>query len=214
MKRDKASYFKILIIGFGIILLILIIYPIFELTVMCGIKEKNIAKRFSKEMETTEGLIVENFDTYDCDGWANVQIEGKGKALIFYDENGNVSVRGITSYPTSFVCYYVDSNEKPTRYAGNFVLWLDKDSPYEKWFPFEINNLQDLVLRYDDIVDSMEKLPKNPELVDFEDRFEKRNVLKNYDENFRLYWKASPYWFDHFNILKKDVACDLYILDR
>ncbi len=179
----------------------------------CVVRERAIKVAFNEEIKTTSGIEVEDFRTLNCDGWGTFVIEDKGEVWINYHNNGGISIRRIDSYSTGFRCYNVDYKGRPISYAHELDLWLEEGGPYQKWFPYTVTSLQDLVDKYDDIIASLEKLPKNPELVEVKYIRGKRKTLKYPNEEYRLYWKRSGL-FSQLNIFKRPVACDLYTLSK
>jgi len=97
----------------------------------------------------------------------------------------------------SFDCFLVDaSNNEKAGYIYNRNLTLVGNSQFKKWFSFEVLDIKDLVGHYDEMMQALSGFPKNPELIDFEDRMGKREVIKYPNEEFN----------------DKRVICDLFFI--
>lgn len=188
------------------------IYFYIKYKYVCPQNEQKINQEFYEEIAKTPGIVVEKFSTFDCDGWADLNINNKGSASIFYSGKGKISIKGVPGYSTSFTCYNIDTDGRPTRYVADLTLQLTEESPYKRWFPFKIESLEDLAVNYDQMIDSLEKLPKNPEMVQFKDSWGDRQIVKNPNPDYRLYTKLPSGWPFLPQILTTEVACDLYTI--
>lgn len=85
---------------------------------------------------------------------------------------------------------------------------LTKDSPFSKWFPFEVRSLHDLVNRYDDILKIVNTFPKKS-IKDIdtvnEDGF---MFIKDNHGTHKVLIHSDPY----YSYTPKDGGvCDIYI---
>lgn len=169
-------------------------------------KEKHITKSFSEEVSNTQGLTVTWFTTNDGVGITEIEIKGKGKVSLMYNNPGNFSLQRIGTYPLTFPCVSLKQNKRIS-YGGEDTTSLIKGSPYLQWFP-EVNSLQELVDKYDQIIVAVERLPKNPQLREYRDFFwpGKRFTLAYPDERFRVYHERRHF----FSLFNERIACDLF----
>lgn len=200
-----------------------IAYLFLRYTVLDKRDEEIIDKKFHAEVAAIPQIKVNRFFLWEGDSHADITIANKGSVFFWYGKDGVPRIEGIGSYPIPFVCYYVDTQGNKTNYAYNMPLVLDKKTTlYKKWFLFEVNNLNDLVSRYDDIIQALNTLPKNPEMVDFKDSWGKRSVVKNPNPNFIL--KPPPpslskgimrfitsLFLQNGKKYGKNITCDLYV---
>ena len=98
-----------------------------------------------------------------------VDVENKGEVRFWYGKDGVPRIDNLGQYSTFYTCFYVDKNGKKTDYAFDTGLVLNKEGEYAKWFNFQVNNLKDLVEKYDSISAVLATFPKNPETIPFED---------------------------------------------
>ena len=165
-----------------------------------GKKEEAINRKFWQEVHQIPQLRVTNFMLWEGDSLVTAQIEGKGEVRFWYGINGVPRLNYVGGYNTESVCFYVNSSGEKTAYAFHTSLYLGSPNEFAKWFPFEINNLKDMVDKYDFLLDSIFSLPVNPEMVNFKDKYSKRKVVKESNPDFIL----------KKNFRSKEVWCDLY----
>ncbi len=165
--------------------------------------EKIIDKKFHAEASQMPQLKVNRFTLWEGDSIVDANIQNKGHALFWYGEDGVPRLNGIGNYSTTWDCFFVDTAGKKTEYAVTWDLYLGKDSPFKKWFPFEVNNVKDLVNKYDAIIKVLATFPKKPETIVLEPtdgRWGKRDVVKHPNPNYILKLKEQG----------KDIQCDLF----
>lgn len=162
--------------------------------------EKIIDQRFHQEVAQVPQLKVKNFMLWEGDSMVTAEVENKGEVRFWYGKDGIPRIDSLGQHSTSYTCFYVDENGKKTGYAFDTDLVLDKEAKYGKWFPFQVNNLKDLVEKYDSISAILATFPKNPETIPFEDSWGKRDVIKNSNPDFVLKQQFRG----------KEVWCDLY----
>lgn len=206
-KKDPFIHFVFLL--FGIIFLLIIFtvgYFFLRIFVLDKYFEIIIDKKFHAEVKNIPQITITKFMLWEGDSMVDLNIEGKGSTSFWYGVDGVPRIEAIGPYPIPFVCFYVDDQGNKTGYVYDTALVLDKNTKlYEKWFPFKVNNLQDLVDKYDSIIKVLGTFPKNPEMVEFEDKtWGKHLVLKNPNPDFNLKDKHNG----------KDIACDLYVTTR
>ncbi len=194
-------------------------YFYFDIMVLDQYREKQIAKDFQNEIYQTQGLKVIKFFTFDGDGWADLEVIDKGKVSLFYHGWHKFSLRNINGYSMTFPCVLLNRDSDKVGYGGEESIWLYAGSPYLKWFP-QVDSLQDLVDKYDQVIKSLEKLPKDPELREYTDPIwkGKRVTLANPDEKFRIYHKPN-YLLAPIYLLQKSNpfatrACDLFTVSQ
>lgn len=152
------KWLKYLFIGSGVTLITVFFVCVFiALLVMFNLaKSSKIAIRinedFLNEVSELPGLTVDDFYLNSWDGFSRalITVPNKGKVDMYYYNKGVFSIISIGGHSLLFPC-------NNTRYST----WLYKGSPYLDWFP-EVNSLQDLAKKYDNIVTSIEKLPTVP----------------------------------------------------
>lgn len=225
----KDPFVHSIFLVFGIIFLLIICavsYLLLRIFVLDKYYEFIIDKKFHTEVRNIPQMTVTKFMLWEGDSMVNLNIEGKGPVSFWYGINGVPRIQAIGPYPIPFVCFYVDNQNKKIGYAYDTALVLDKNTKlYEKWFPFQVNNLQDLVDKYDEIIRVLGTFPKDPEMVEFEDKtWGKRLVVKNPNPDFILRQRPNilyelisqitmPSVKDRSS-LNKDLACDLYVTTR
>lgn len=180
MKFLKKLPLWVKIIG-GIIVFIIFLFGLFAITVFALFynpeqkqAEKLIEKKFYQEVSQLPQLKVNSFSLWEGDSIVLAEVEGKGMVNFWYGKSGYPRIMTIDSVETSSYCYYADTNE----YAYTTSLTLYKGSKFQQWFPFEINNLKDLVDRYNDIV-AVLKTFRSSEIANFTDEYKGREVKCN-----------------------------------
>lgn len=188
----------------GMVGLVVIFYLIlFGWMKIKSIKDHEIEKRvdikFHQEIVNVPEVKVDSFQLWEGTSILNAEIKNK-KVFLWYSESG-IGIARIEPYTTSWDCFYIEDEGTRKSYAGGVVLELGKDSPYKKWFPFEVNNLRDLVNKHDQIVKILATFPKNPEMGIFHDRWwGDRQMVKNPNPDFVVHQKIDG----------KDAICDLF----
>lgn len=160
--------------------------------------EKLIDQKFHQEIAHIPQLKVTHFKLWEGDSMVEANIENKGEIGFWYGRHGIPTIKSLGRYSTSYTCFYVDGNGKKTGYAFDTGLVLDKEGKYAQWFPFQVNNLNDLVEKYDAITAVVATFPKDPERVPFEDRWGKREVIKESNPEYVLkqQYKGKEVWCD------------------
>jgi hypothetical protein len=165
--------------------------------------EKIIDKKFHDEVSTLPQIKVDQFMLWEGDSHAEITIGGKGKASFWYGKDGIPSIESVGSYSTSYECDFFDSMGQKTGYAFNTSLILSPNSPFLKWFPFQVNNLQELITHYDDIINIVSTFPNYPNTSLRDDSKEKSDIfVSNQDFTFKQLFRG------------KQVQCNLYKLSE
>lgn len=162
--------------------------------------EQVIQKEFYADVKNNPEITVNRFMLWEADSIVDIDIKDKGNVNMRYGDDNVPIISSIGDYSTSYGCYFVDENNKKTESVYSMDLDLSKDSKFRKWFPFEVNTLNDLVARYDDIIAVLKTFPQNPEQVKFNDKSGERYVRKIPDFDFMI--------STSFN--NRPVQCDLY----
>jgi hypothetical protein len=164
-------------------------------------EEKIIDRAFHQEIRQLPQLQITHFLLWEGDSLVDASLQGKGQIRFWYGTDKAPRIDSIADYETSFDCFYINKQGQKTDYAYSTTLDLRKGSGFAKWFPFQVNNLSDLVFRYSDVVAELKLFPHRTDFVDFTDKSGgTRQVLPNSDPRFTLFTKFND----------KNVACDLY----
>jgi hypothetical protein len=163
-------------------------------------KEEKIDVKFHQEVSQTPSIQVKSFKLWEGDSIVELEVKNKGTVMMWYGLDGTPRLDRIGNFSTSYDCFNVDNQGNKKSYAFTTGLILDKDSAFQKWFPFEVNNLNDLVLRYDDIIKILETFPKNPSKVEHKDSWGTREVVGQSNNDFVVRPDKN----------KSNVACDLF----
>jgi hypothetical protein len=123
------------------------------------VEEQIINQKFHAEVKQYPQIHVNNFMLWEGDSRVDITIKNKGRVTMWYGVDGVPRIEYIGNFGTMFGCFYVDKNGKNQESAYTTDLWLDKTSPYKKWFSFEVNTLGDLVNHYDDITKILTTFP-------------------------------------------------------
>lgn len=112
-------------------------------------------QKFIKEMTSIPGAkgIIRN--TFEGGTLADIEIPNKGRVTIMYGLLGLEYIRHIGNFDTTFIC--------PEDDGIGVGFGLGKNSKFQKWFPFEVNNIKELVNHYDDIVTILKTFPTSPD---------------------------------------------------
>ncbi len=210
--NNLSSWFKkdplihSIFLAFGIISLLAVCavgYFYLRFFVLDKYYESIIDKKFHAEIANIPQIKVTKFMLWEGDSIVTLEVQNKGSVSFWYGRDGVPRIEGIEPYSIPFVCFYVDNQGSKLSYAYDFPLDLGKNTKvYEKWFRFKVNNLHDLVDKYDSIIQVLNTFPKNPEMTDFYDKkWGKHSVVKNPDPEFILRDKYAG----------KSIACDLYV---
>ncbi|GEM_PF-4166831 len=223
-KRHLIIHSVFLLLG-TILLLVLsfVAYFYLKFTVLYKYDESRIDKKFHAEVSAIPQIRVDRFNLFDGDSMVNITIANKGSVSFWYGTDGVPRITGIEPYAIPFVCFYVDNQGNRTSYAYDSPLVLDKNTKlYKKWFAFEVNNLHDLVSKYDSIIQVLNTFPKDPEMTDFQDKtWGKRLVIKTPNPEFTAKTHSNIFYqlislvlmgsLTDKSSFGKEIACDLYI---
>ena len=148
----------------GIIIFLVIAYIVYW-SIDYAIKEGIVDKKFHKEVLQVPQVNVTFFNLWEGDARVNAEIKDKGFVAFWYGTDGVPRIVRIKKFLTEFECFNVDGEGNKIGYGHTRNLELVKNSKFKQWFPFEVNNLKDLVNKYDEIVQILDTFPKNPEMV-------------------------------------------------
>lgn len=112
-------------------------------------------RKFLKEVATIPEIKGDIRNTFEGGTLADIQIPNKGSVTIMYGLFGLEYIRRVGQFDTVFIC--------PEDKSIGIGFGLVKDSKFQKWFPFEVINLQELVNHYDDIVAILNTFPISPD---------------------------------------------------
>lgn len=201
-KLKKARFLKALTLSIVLILSLSLIITLAIINSLVGDyrAESEAIDKFFVELRENPELTVTFFKPIEGRILADLNVEDKGSTKVFYSQYG---IEGLYSFNDQFAdvdCFYVDENDDKTKYAYTESLRIGKDSEFYKWFPFEIETLRDLVDHYDDVKSSLDSLPHNPPLTDFNDSSGQRQIRAKSDPEFTI--------SKVFN--GKSIVCDLY----
>lgn len=164
------------------------------------VKEDKIDIKFHQEVSQTPNVQVKSFKLWEGDSIVELDIKDKGTVRMWYGVDGVPRIDNIGKYSTSYDCFNVDAQGNKKSYAFTSGLVLDNDSAFKKWFSFEVNNLNDLVVKYDDIIKVLESFPKNPTRVKHKDSWGTREVVGQSNNDFVVKPDKN----------KVNVTCDLF----
>lgn len=114
-----------------------------------------VERKFDKEVSKISNIRAQKFSVFEGRLFANIEIPGKGKVAVLYGLGGLEYIMEIGGISTNVIC--------PENKTIGMSLNLGRHSNYKKWFSFEVNNLQDLVNHYDDIVGTLRTFPTKPD---------------------------------------------------
>ena len=137
---------------------------------------------------------------WEGDSLVFVNLKDKGDIRFWYWKNGVPRIDNIGQFSTFYDCFYVDKYGIKTGYAFSMNLVLNNENIFSSWFPFQVNNLKELVERYDEIIAVLNNFPKNSETVSFEDKRRKFEVVKQSDPKYIIKQRFRG----------RNVWCDLY----
>lgn len=163
--------------------------------------EKNLSTKFHQEIAKIPEMQPVNFHSsgkYSGQADVRVDIKDKGQVWFDYDEKGMGSIYEIGKYDTLWNCFSNKPDEKREIYNGSEPLYLGKKSHFRKWFPFEVNNLQDLVNKHDAIVAVLDTFPVREPVPG-------RGSTQNPDPNYILYTQRRT------EVGSGESTCDLFI---
>ena len=153
MKKPKhtINIFKIirvLLIGCLVMLIATVIF-------IAKFQDQYSEQKFINEIINIPEASGKIRNTFEGGTLADIEILNKGSITVMYGLFGLEYVRHIDKFDTVFIC-----PENPSIGIG---FGLGKNSKFKKWFPFEVNNLQELINRYDDIVAVLDTFPTSPD---------------------------------------------------
>ncbi len=201
--KKLPLWIKIVGILLGLILLLVISFYVFLFFHFESSKkvEKMIDKKFHEELAQVPELKVEFFQLWDGDSIVHAEVKGKGPVNFWYGERGVPRIVGFGGYQVPGRCLYTDEKGERVKYGFHSMLVLDNDTPYKKWFPFEVNNLRDLVDRYDDIAAVLNKFPTKPEMTSIDiGTGSNQEMVKNPNPDYVLKYQDNG----------RNVHCDLF----
>jgi len=111
-------------------------------------------QKFSKEISAIPRIKTKIISTFEGAVSAQIEIPNKGNIDLIYGIQGLEYIRHIGKFDTTFIC--------PENQTVGVVFNLGRGSKFQKWFPFQVNNLQELVNHYDDIVAVLKTFPNSP----------------------------------------------------
>lgn len=193
----------ILIVATGLLMIYYFIFGPYD-----RIREQKIDKRFHEELKTLPNVAVKKFTLWEGDGFSSIDIKNKGQVHFQYSVAGIPYISAIGGKSTYFNCVRTDKTGKKTEFSHAEAMVLTKDSPFSKWFPFEVRSLHDLVNRYDDILKIVNTFPKKS-IKDIdtvnEDGF---MFIKDNHGTHKVLIHSDPY----YSYTPKDGGvCDIYI---
>lgn len=163
-------------------------------------EEKIIQNKFQQEIAQVPELSVKSFKLWEGDSIVVAEVKNKGEVQFWYGENGIPRLDRINGTTTSYDCFFVNEKGEKIGYVFTKGLILNEGSAFKKWFPVEINNLQDLVHNYDQVVAVLHTFPRNSTFKAFEDSWGTRDVLVTSNPDFTVIEQYRG----------KTVYCDLF----
>lgn len=151
----KPDIYKIILKKVGITLSAIFISMIAIVALILKFQDSYTEQKFLKEVATIPEVKGKIRNTFEGGTLADIQIPNKGSVTIMYGLFGLEYIRRVGQYDTVFIC--------PEDKSVGIGFGLVKDSKFQKWFPFEVNNLQELVNHYDDIVAILSTFPTSPD---------------------------------------------------
>ena len=149
--------FLVCIVGLAFLINFLIGSDAFRKTIdyLFAINNSKVEQKFYAEAKTIPDIRVVQFNTFEGMGGGTIAIKNKGETSIFYDLAGVTDILHIDTFDTEFMC--------PTKQTMiGYPLRLTKNSPFLKWFPFQVTTLRQLVDHYDEIVSILKTFPHTP----------------------------------------------------
>lgn len=151
-----------------------------------SIKETQIHKKFHEEVAKIPNFEVKSFKLWEGDSIVEIKVKDKGTVRFWYGIDGIPRIDSIDKYSTSYDCFNIDSQGNKQSYAFTKGLVLDKNSIFKQWFPFEVNTLKDLDMRYNDIIKILETFQKNLTKVEYKDNWGIRKVVGQPNSDFAV----------------------------
>ncbi len=151
--------------------------------------EKEIRDIVAKHPE----MHVERLVLWEGDSTDTLSIKDKGKVDFWYRKSGHPRIESVTTtegktYITSFDCENNDNGKRSNAYT--YGLEVIKGSPLGHLFSFEINTLEDLSSHFNDLVKTLDTLPRLKETETMIDQSGTREVVKNPD--LKYLFKPNP----------------------
>ncbi len=199
--KSKKNFLWLKIVGVGmwITLLGIASYFLFFQRLRNRQTETYIDRKFHQEAAQIPQIKVTSFKLWEGDSLVQADIENKGSVRFWYGRDGVLRIESVSTYTTFYDCFFINNGQK-TGYAFSTNLVLNKESKFKKWFPFEVNNLKDLVEKYDAIVTILRIFPQKGVMTTLEDRSGKRPILKQSNPDYVLTQQYNG----------KNVVCDLF----
>lgn len=147
-KMNVVKIIRMILIGCLIIFIATIIF-------IAKFQDKYSEQKFINEIASIPETTGKIRNTFEGGTLADIEIFNKGSVTVMYGLFGLEYVRHIDKFDTVFIC--------PENTSIGIGFGLGKNSKFKKWFPFEVNNLQELVNRYDDIVAVLDTFPTSPD---------------------------------------------------
>jgi len=177
----KFSFKKIA--QYCVVLIAIIFFLYFSLLIfLLYFQNGFVEKKFAKESGGIQNIKVRTHSIFEGGLSATFEIAGKGSIEIMYGIAGLEYIRRIGEFDTIFMC--------PEDKNSAIVLGLGKGNKFQKWFPFQINTLHELVSHYDDIISILKTFPKTP------------------DPDYAVITTSKPFG------LGKKTNCSLYVKNR
>ncbi len=153
MKKPKhaINIFKIirvLLIGCLAMLIATIIF-------IAKFQDQYSEQKFLNEMATIPEATGKIRNTFEGGTLADIEVFNKGIVTVMYGLFGLEHIRRIGKFDTVLIC--------PEDRGIGIGFNLGKNSQFKKWFPFEVNSLQELVNHYDEIVAVLDTFPTSPD---------------------------------------------------
>ena len=147
----KKSLLKIVSIVLTVLFLSMVVIIALTLKFQDGYAEN----KFRSEIATISGINSKIRNTFEGGTLADIQIPNKGTITVVYGIAGLEYITHIDKFDTTFVC--------PEDQSVGIGFSLRKNNKFQKWFPFQVNNLKELVNHYDDIVTVLNTFPHAPD---------------------------------------------------
>ncbi|MBP9702235.1 hypothetical protein KBD69_00970 [Candidatus Woesebacteria bacterium] len=173
----KPGKYKSILKKIGILLLAAFIGLVAIVIVVLAFQDQYAEQKFSKEASTIPGIKTKIISVFEGGVSAQIEIPEKGTVDVLYGIQGLEYVLKIRDFDTRFMC--------PEDATVGAFLNLRKKSNFKKWFPFQVNNLQQLINHYDDITAILETFPHSP------------------DPNYTIITSSRPF-------RKNDMICSIY----
>lgn len=150
IKIDIKRVIKLALVGISVLIVATIIFTI-------KFQNQYVESKFLKEMASIPEAKGKIRNTFEGGATVNITIPNKGSITVMYGISGIEGIWHIGKYNTAFMC------QDNKGYSIVYPLELSKNNNrFKKWFPFQINNLKDLVTNYDNIIYILNSFPELP----------------------------------------------------